>query len=751
MNNQLNKALKNNRLMKNVDLEEMDLNNINGEVISKNAGQVIYREGDPADSIYMILSGEVNIVGKKNDKIKSYVLKENFFFGNDEFFEEPKRLSTAVALKDCYLIRLPEDDVQKLLQQDTAIYENLRELKEENIDEAVNPGITSNSLPGDLDEIDLALQIDSQIEGISIDNLEVDDPAELRDENTLASSEEKNDAQFTPSTEDEFDDDILKALESEDAYDTTNTFSDNQLDLSKDDEEFFKTFNEDSSSEPVSNIQDTTPTSPPPVKPVGGTRSANDLIDFNFGEAKEDSDEIFDNDDSIKDEIEKLMNESSDETEISDDKKEDEPRDQQPDKEEKIPEEENIEETIPEPERKPISGNQKEGEHMTADDLELINQAAQLVNSNIQLDEVLQNIVDVASNLTHADRGTLYLVDKDNNELWSKVLMGDNLKEVRLKIGEGVAGWVAKSMEVVNIENVKEDTRFQPAVDKNTGYDTKSMLCFPIKNREKEVIGVLQLLNSGNGVFSKLDEEFLNALSIHAALALENANMVQKLLQTERVESLGKMANFLIQDIKKPVLVSKRYAEHLRAKELPPEVIQVLDMMLEQMNSVADLVQTTSSYAEGKKILHTIVVSLAEILIDFSSRMEQYVQLKTCSIVNNFETKAKVKLDVKEFFQCYSHIIKNACDAMPEGGRITVYVDDKDDRVKIKLADEGLGIPDTIKEKIFEPFTSHGKKEGTGLGLAITKKIVEAHSGTIDVESTLGEGATFTISLPKSS
>ena len=751
MNNQLNKALKNNRLLRNVDVADIDLNDIDGEVISKNAGEVIYRDGDPADSIYLIISGEVNVVKKKNvEGAKSFVLKENFFFGNAEFFEEPKRFSTAVALKDCYLIKLPEDDVQKLIQQDTAIYENLRELTEENVASEI-PSDKSNSKIRDLDEIDLALQIDSQLEGINIDNLSLDEEIEPETENITPSSPDISDnSAITSSTENDFDDDILKALESENSYEAIDTNSDDNIDLAKDDEEFFKTFGDNSDNSTTNTGESESMSSPPPVKPIISAKGANNLIDFNFGDEKDDLDDIFENDKAISEEIDKLMQEpspESDDENTSDDIENvsAELSNNEPD----ITKTVNKEETIPEPAKETFAGKREEGEHMTAEDLELINKAAQLVNSNIQLDEVLQNIVDVASNLTHADRGTLYLVDKENNELWSKVLMGENVKEVRLKIGEGVAGWVAKSMEVVNIENVKEDTRFQPAVDKNTGYETKSMLCFPIKNKENEVTGVLQLLNSANGIFSKLDEEFLNALSIHAALALENANMVQKLLQSERVDSLGKMANFLIQDIKKPVLVSKRYAEHLRAKELPPEVIQVLDMMLEQMNSVADLVQTTSSYAEGKKILHTIVVNLSEILLDFSSRMEQYVQLKTCSIVNNFDTKVKVKLDVKEFFQCYSHIVKNACDAMPEGGRITVYVDDKGDKVKIQLTDEGLGIPDTIKEKIFEPFTTHGKKEGTGLGLAITKKIVEAHGGTVGVESTLGEGATFTISLPK--
>ena len=104
------------------------------------------------------------------------------------------------------------------------------------------------------------------------------------------------------------------------------------------------------------------------------------------------------------------------------------------------------------------------------------------------------------------------------------------------------------------------------------------------------------------------------------------------------------------------------------------------------------------------------MLSLSEILNDFSDRMEQYVQLKRCAIVNNLEEKAPVRLDVKEFFQCYSHIVKNACDAMPDGGRITVSFSTKDNKATIKMSDEGLGIADTIKEKIFEPFTTHGKK-----------------------------------------
>ncbi|MFC2139594.1 GAF domain-containing sensor histidine kinase, partial [Bacteroidota bacterium] len=386
---------------------------------------------------------------------------------------------------------------------------------------------------------------------------------------------------------------------------------------------------------------------------------------------------------------------------------------------------------------------------MTAEKLEMINKAAQLVNSNIKIDDVLKTIVDVASNLTKADRGTLYLLDKESDELWSKVAMGNEMREIRVKIGEGISGWVAKSGEVVNIEDVKTDKRFKSDFDKSSGYETKNMLCYPIKNKKEEVVGVLQLLNSASGKFSELDHEFLNALSIHAALALENAELVEKLLHGERISSLGKMANFLIQDIKKPILVSKRYAEHLKSKELTPEITQVIDMMLDQLNQVTDLVQTTSSYSEGKRILHTLSVNFKETMEDFAERITSYIQARNCDIINNVDLDTNLKLDVKEFYQCYMHIIRNACDAMPDGGRIIISAVLHDNNtLTISFQDDGLGIPDSIVDKVFEPFTSHGKKEGTGLGLSITKQIVEAHGGEIFIVSAIGEGTTVNIKLP---
>ncbi len=382
------------------------------------------------------------------------------------------------------------------------------------------------------------------------------------------------------------------------------------------------------------------------------------------------------------------------------------------------------------------------------DQLHLINKAVQIVNSNVKIDEVLKGILLAAQNLTHAERGTIYLVNREKDEIWSKVKEGEEISEIRLRIGEGLAGWVAKNKEIVNITDAPNDERFNSDYDKLTGYNTRTVLCFPIKDKTDEVIGVLQLLNCKYGEFTKLDEEFLEMLSTHAALALENADLVEKLLQAERVTSLGKMANFLIQDIKKPILVSKRYTEHLKSKNLSPDINQVIDMMLEQLNHIVDLIQSTSSYSEGSTILHSASCKLNEALEEILTKLESNVRIRNCELVKQFDRDIMVKLDKKEFTIACMNILRNACDAMPDGGKILVSTKVEGREVEVSFKDNGIGIPDSIKDRIFEPFMSHGKKDGTGLGLSITKSIIENHDGRITVESDLGEGSTFIITLP---
>jgi signal transduction histidine kinase len=107
-----------------------------------------------------------------------------------------------------------------------------------------------------------------------------------------------------------------------------------------------------------------------------------------------------------------------------------------------------------------------------------------------------------------------------------------------------------------------------------------------------------------------------------------------------------------------------------------------------------------------------------------------------------------VNINPNAFHQAMYQIIKNACDSMPEGGNVFVTVDKEEEQIAIEIKDLGLGVPESIKQEIFDPFMTQGKENGVGLGLAVTKKIIEDHKGKITVDSDLGEGSRFKIYLP---
>ncbi|MGD0305684.1 MAG: GAF domain-containing SpoIIE family protein phosphatase [Candidatus Acidiferrales bacterium] len=169
-------------------------------------------------------------------------------------------------------------------------------------------------------------------------------------------------------------------------------------------------------------------------------------------------------------------------------------------------------------------------------EMSTIVEATKRLNSTLDLAELLNIILQLTTRHTGAERGTVFLVDRDAGEIWSLVGLGLDQHEIRLPITKGIAGWVATHGETVNLEDAYNDPRFEPEVDLRLGFRTKSLLCLPIRSKNDEVIGVLQLLNKKNGAFTRANENLLSAISDHVALALENAQLHRDLLHKQRME-----------------------------------------------------------------------------------------------------------------------------------------------------------------------------------------------------------------------
>lgn len=163
-------------------------------------------------------------------------------------------------------------------------------------------------------------------------------------------------------------------------------------------------------------------------------------------------------------------------------------------------------------------------------------EASKLINSSIEPSVLFSSIVSLARDQLGVERGTLYFVDEAKGEIWARIPTEGDVSEIRLPMGKGIAGTVAATGEMVLLDDAWEDPRFDPTIDRRSGFRTRSMLCVPIRNRDGKVVGVLQLLNKRSGTFGEADLEFLASVSDHVAIGMENATLHLSLLEKDRMQ-----------------------------------------------------------------------------------------------------------------------------------------------------------------------------------------------------------------------
>jgi len=382
------------------------------------------------------------------------------------------------------------------------------------------------------------------------------------------------------------------------------------------------------------------------------------------------------------------------------------------------------------------------------DKLNMLVQASKTVNSTLDINKLLGLILDTATRATRADRGTVYLLGDSNKEIWSEVAQGEDMVQIRLPIGKGLAGYVAKTGQVVNIADAYKDSRFDRDIDRVSGYRTRNVLCMAMCNKEGKIIGVIQLLNKAEGAFTRDDESFIDALSVHAAIAVENARIAREMVRSERLSAVGRMASSIIHDIKNPMAALHTYAQILKRKSETRESAEIADQIIQQIDRFVKMTQEVLDFSRGVSEMHFTAVALEGVLHDALQPLTVDLEKNRITLVKKFEYTGVCTLDVEKMLRAIYNVAKNAVEAMPGGGSLTVATRSHDGSIDIDVSDTGIGIPEGVRSKVFEPFFTYGKKHGTGLGLAIVKRIIEDHHGQIEILSTPGTGTTVRLILP---
>jgi K+-sensing histidine kinase KdpD len=382
------------------------------------------------------------------------------------------------------------------------------------------------------------------------------------------------------------------------------------------------------------------------------------------------------------------------------------------------------------------------------DKLQMLIDASKIVNSTIELDKVLALILEVATQSIAADRGTLYLIDTGADELWSKVAQGNNMVEIRLPLGKGLAGYVAKTGETINIADAYKDPRFNPEIDRKSGYTTHTVLCMPMRNKEGQIVGAFQFLNKKEGPFTPDDEAFIDALSVHAAIALENARIAKGMVESERLSAVGRMASTIIHDIKNPMGTLRMYAQVIKKKTGNTEASQLADEIIRQVDRFVNMTQEILDFSRGISEINLEAIDLKEMVEGAMQFIEKDLAKRNITVVTDFQYTGTVQIDVEKMVRVFYNLAGNAADAMQDGGTLTVVTRQAGTSYAIEFSDTGGGIPPEVRARVFEPFFTYGKKHGTGLGLAIVKKILDDHMGTIEIDSEVGKGTSIRLLLP---
>jgi signal transduction histidine kinase len=398
--------------------------------------------------------------------------------------------------------------------------------------------------------------------------------------------------------------------------------------------------------------------------------------------------------------------------------------------------------------------------------LERILKISQILTSTLQLEPLLQTIIQAATELTDTQVGSIMLVDRSTGELRFEAASGskrEEVKRVTVPLEGSIAGWIVREGKPLMISDVRQDPRFYNRVDETTDFETRSILGVPLQVKG-EVIGALEALNkTGDGIFSQADVQTLSTLAAHAAIAIENARLLteiqkayQELSELDRLKS--EFVAIASHELQTPLTIILGYASFLK-QEATGTASEQLDIVLRSALRLRSLINDMINLRHietGEAELELEQLSLNELVTtltaEFASLAEAKKQTISIKLASQLPT---VKADRQKLHLVLANLLSNAIKFTPEGGRIRVAVEAKENEVWVSVRDTGIGIPPREQERVFDRFyqvepSLTRRFEGIGLGLSIAKAMVELHGGRIWVESVEGMGSSFTFALPLS-
>jgi len=406
----------------------------------------------------------------------------------------------------------------------------------------------------------------------------------------------------------------------------------------------------------------------------------------------------------------------------------------------------------------------------TVGELKALGEVGQAVSSTLDLESVLSTIVSRATQLTGMDGGSIWEYDETREEFYLRATdrLPDALVEVLratlMRKGEGALGRLAVTGEPVEICDIA-DVRSYPSRVRDVlvqcGY--RAVLAVPLLC-ENHLLGALAVNRNSVGEFAPAVIELLKTLAAQSALAIQNARLFREIEQKSREleTASGHKSEFLANmshELRTPLnaiigfseVLSERMFGEMNEKqaEYIADILESGRHLLSLINDILDL----SKIEAGRMELEPTVFDLASAIENALTLVKERAHRHGIALASTVDERLRmIGADERKVKQVLLNLLSNALKFTPDGGQVHVRARVLNGETEISVTDTGVGIAPEDQADVFEEFrqvgTASKKVEGTGLGLAISRKFVELHGGRIRVKSQVGQGSTFTFTLP---
>jgi len=380
------------------------------------------------------------------------------------------------------------------------------------------------------------------------------------------------------------------------------------------------------------------------------------------------------------------------------------------------------------------------------------------VHSSTRVEEVLHLAVRKTAEALSARGSILRILNLKTGELELNSAYG--LSDRYLSKGHvsstKVIREICQENRAIIIEDVETDPRVQyPKEAKEEGI--KMMVDLPLFVGQN-VVGILRIFFDEKREFSEEELNFAVAIAEQCALAIDKARLIEKqqlqydnlAMQTDKLSSLGRMAAGIAHEINNPLAGILLYSTNL-VKKVPETgpLKKGLEVIIHETIRCRGIIQDLLEFSRERE-LAKVLADLNGVIDKALSILANEFRLNRISLEKRLsDNLPSVLIDVNQMEQVFINFFMNAVEAIQGQGHISVrsYKDEDNQGIVVEIADSGMGIPQELVERVFEPFFST-KPKGTGLGLAVNYGIIQKHGGQIRVSSQPGRGTTMTIRLP---